>query len=812
MADFEKYIHLEGTFGQCVRFLLFEHGTRPYGAPEKIGRRWTEKEFADAVGVDQRAVRYWLSDQKVPQEMLSIERVLFGDNERYDTWRKELRAAYHSKKEFRSRRSKLPDQKIVGRATIAGNSLTKSPLLYSLPRLNPDFIGRKAVIKNIKANIIDNNILITALEGMAGIGKTTTAIQAVRELKTKDVFRDGVLFIDLGGFSQFLIPKTPKSALAELLRPFFSHEFVMPSEFHHLKLLWNETLSDKNMLIILDNARDETQIEPFLVDCDGCRFLITSRRRLAIPGVQTIEIDLLAKKEAIQLAKRLANRRKIHRVSSTQAGQVARLCGYLPIAILSISNSIGVTKGLDINGYLERLDNSARATDAIKDAKAQLRVSIEALDDDTRMRWVTLGAFEGPFDPGAASAVWGAHADETLAKFEGLTLVLANDDGHYWLHDIYRAIAMEYLEADPSLMYETYQRHSRHYLNILSNIFHSYTAGGKNIRKSLQIFDVNRRQIEAGQAWAAAHLKANNSIAEIAWDYGNSGTWLAVLRFSIKQRLNWFETERAAAKQLRDRNLETYAMGNLSVTYYDHGYIAKSIEIAEETIKICEDLGVRSDDGRMIGNIAKAYAALENFDLAATLHETALDLFKKTNDYGSQCFAYGFLGRDYARLGNLELALQHSSYAIKLSRRYGNRLAEGWAEKSLGLTHLASGEADQAISHFSQAIAIARELGDKYGEGEALEGLGQAHSEIGDTVDAIKSYERQYLIASGSEDRRTEANALLNQSLIYNNMGNLPRAIELLENAIEIFERIEHPKAGAARAILAQWMSAGELH
>lgn len=66
-------------------------GTRPSGRPDAPGKQWTSKECADGLGINERTVRNWRGGRNTPVDIVSIERVLFGDNPVYAPWREELR-------------------------------------------------------------------------------------------------------------------------------------------------------------------------------------------------------------------------------------------------------------------------------------------------------------------------------------------------------------------------------------------------------------------------------------------------------------------------------------------------------------------------------------------------------------------------------------------------------------------------------------------------------------------------------------------------------------------------------------------------
>jgi hypothetical protein len=97
------------SFGQLLGWHLLR-GTRPGAQRNRAGRRWGMKEFAAAVGVSDRTVRFWLQDQHLPPEIETIERALFGRDLSSDVkWRIELRhahaAAWRRKRDTQLQRS-----------------------------------------------------------------------------------------------------------------------------------------------------------------------------------------------------------------------------------------------------------------------------------------------------------------------------------------------------------------------------------------------------------------------------------------------------------------------------------------------------------------------------------------------------------------------------------------------------------------------------------------------------------------------------------------------------------------------------------
>jgi DNA-binding SARP family transcriptional activator len=94
-----------------------------------------------------------------------------------------------------------------------------------LPAAAGHFTGRRGELELITAppgpsqgaDVGGGTVVIWAVDGMAGIGKTALAVHAAHRLAGK--FPDGQLFIDLHGYTQGYPPREPDEALGSLLCP-----------------------------------------------------------------------------------------------------------------------------------------------------------------------------------------------------------------------------------------------------------------------------------------------------------------------------------------------------------------------------------------------------------------------------------------------------------------------------------------------------------------------------------------------------------------------------------------------------------------
>jgi class 3 adenylate cyclase len=174
-------------------------------------------------------------------------------------------------------------------------------------------------------------VVITAIDGLGGVGKSSLAVEAAWRLA--DRFPDGQLYLDLHGSTVGLDPLTPLQALTHLLGSLGTDPSSIPTEVEEATARYRTLASHRRLLILLDNARDATQVRPLLPGHPGCAVLVTSRDTLAfLDGVTRVALDVLPEPQALELLDRLVGPDRIH-AEPDAARRLVRACGLLPLAI-----------------------------------------------------------------------------------------------------------------------------------------------------------------------------------------------------------------------------------------------------------------------------------------------------------------------------------------------------------------------------------------------------------------------------------------------------------------------------------------------
>ncbi|MFI7675697.1 BTAD domain-containing putative transcriptional regulator [Actinophytocola sp. NPDC049390] len=184
--------------------------------------------------------------------------------------------------------------------------------------VSPGFVGRAAELSQLGGGT-------TAIVGPAGVGKTALALHW--GVVAGEKFPDGQLYADLRGFDR-RPPLPPTEVLARFLQAL---GVPVPDGEDERAARYRTTLADREMLVVLDNARDPDQVRPLLPGPSPAEVLITSRDDMrglvATHGVHRVTLGPLRPDDATELLSTVLG------PADAEFGELARLCDHLPLAL-----------------------------------------------------------------------------------------------------------------------------------------------------------------------------------------------------------------------------------------------------------------------------------------------------------------------------------------------------------------------------------------------------------------------------------------------------------------------------------------------
>lgn len=667
---------------------------------------------------------------------------------------------------------------VIGDNAQVGQSFHAAPTSkYSLNQIAPpprEFTGREAELQKLAAAVESGHTTIISLRGSGGIGKTALARKLASGLTSS--YSDGQIEIDLQGMTT---PISPAEAMAHVIHAYSPWE-ALPKTESELRGRYFSILSGKRILLFLDNASDANQIEP-LIPPDTCLLIITSRQRFYFQGMYEMDLNTLQLNEARSLLLKLAPS------IGNEADEIAGMCGLLPMALELAGRALRERPDLSALDYAHHLAESQKRFDKVD---AALNLSLKLLEPSLQQLWRTLSVFPDHFESQATATLW--DMDVTLAA-DALNLMnryslteYEPNSKRYHLHDLARLVA-DNLVSD-SMRYDLQKQHSIYYLDVLQRA-NDDANKGESFKQGLELFDLEWRNIQAGQAWAALWTNDDDEAARLCNLYADAWGLLS-LRLHPHRMAAWYEAAVKAARRLGYRGAEGAWLGNLGLAHAAVSETRTAIDFYTQALAIARSINDQRNERVWLSSLGSAYRDLGQFRKSIDLYSQAQAVCRATEDPAGEEIALTGLGLAHLAMSETRAAIEFHKQALDLALTSGYRLSQANCLVNLGDSYFDLGDARQSISHYDQALEAYREFGEVSGEGVTLGSLALAYSDLGEIDKAIELYERAIAISRALGNRHGEETNLNNMGLTYLGLNKANQAWQCFELALTIAQQI----------------------
>jgi DNA-binding SARP family transcriptional activator/tetratricopeptide (TPR) repeat protein len=708
--------------------------------------------------------------------------------------------------------------------------------LAALDRLLPG-PGRSAGTDN---NLAGRAVVISALSGTAGVGKTALAVYWAHRAKAD--FPDGVLYVNLRGYDSSL-PVPPEQALGRFLQAMGVKAEDIPQGSDARAARYRTVMRDRRMLVVLDNTASEEQVRPLLPGTGTAVVLVTSRDSLtglcAREGAHRLDLGLLPTADAAGLLCTLIGDRATSDPGAT--AELARLCARLPLALriaAELANSRPHIPLAALAAELEDQETRLDLLDAGGDPGTAVRAvfswSCEHLPPGAAAGFAVLGLHPAPdWDCYAAAALTGttpAEADKLLGVLGRAHLIQPIGPGRYGMHDLLRAYATELAVHGRDGPRQALTRLFDYYLAAATTATDTLvcwlataddwsigfspsmarTAVGSGPGPAYRdrrpgppppgvhlpaLTDPSDRQPRAADAWLQTELPSLIVIAAYTASHGwpehtvRLATALDPYLSTTEPRLIYTYAA-DAADACGDYPAQAHFLISLGTYDYQQGHrqhdpgrYQQAIGRYQQALDIARSCGNASAHARALVNLGLAYGDQGHYRLAAECYQQALTLARTSGDtYGQACALNN--------LGSLHSWQRHYTQAApfyRMAQRLCRAIRFGDGE------FIATNNLRQNCSLIDHC---ARSLRNGQDHPYDLINLGHAYRQAGHHQQAIERFEQARDVACDAGDSYHLARALNNLGAVHAEQGRYPEATACYQAVLEL-----HPAASDFRAL-----------
>jgi tetratricopeptide (TPR) repeat protein/transcriptional regulator with XRE-family HTH domain len=612
---------------------------------------------------------------------------------------------------------------------------------HQLPPDVAHFTGRRGELAQLHILLAKGSprtVVISAIAGTAGVGKTALAVHLAHKLASH--FPDAQLYVNLRGYEPHQ-RLSPTQVLDRFLRALGVASEALPTNLEEQVALYRSLLADRHALVVLDNASSADQVRPLLPASPTCLALVTSRDHMAglvaQEGARLINLDVLTPEEAVELLAHIIGADRVG-AEAEAAVTVAKLCGYLPLAISIAGARLVARPAMSVTDLAARLVDERRRLGELSvgdiEVRASFALSYQSLDPAVARMFRRLGLIAGPaFAPGVAAALIDATPEEAETLLEVLVdahlLEVAPIPGRYRFHDLLRLYARERVEVEEAgrdrdaalrraLDWYVDTADAADRLIIPGRRRLPYEPAGRRVEpvfesraQALAWFEVERASLVA-----AARQAADCGLYAAAWQIPDAMLGFFYIRNYLVDLQSTHQVGLIAAREARNQQAEARMLTSL-------GRVAGP-DCYQEALTISQQIGDRWGESRALHRLGAVHLNLRQFAEALDCYREALAIAQKIGDRYREAATLGGLGIIHCNLRQFEKAISWCSQGLKIFREIGDRWGEGIALHNLGEAYREPGQFAEAIDYYQQALASHREAGARYFEGRALDCLG----------------------------------------------------------------------------------------
>jgi tetratricopeptide (TPR) repeat protein len=546
-------------------------------------------------------------------------------------------------------------ERVPGTASLPGESAERSGAILHLPPDTGDFTGRAEQVDTVvriisaTAHHFSDSVPVASISGKPGVGKTTLAIRVAHLVK--GAFPDGQIYANLHGAESRAAD--PSDVLAGFLRELGVDGAHIPEGIDERARMYRAQLARRRVLVVLDNAADESQVRPLLPGGRGCAVLVTSRTRMAaLAGANSIPLDVMSSMQATDLLAAIIGSERALAEPEALA-EIARHCGYLPLALRIAGARLLSRPAWQISWFGARLRDESRRLDMLRagdlEVRASFALSYHSRDAAEQRAFRMLGLINSDFPAWNLAVLLSENVDyaeqvlEQLVDAELIEIVGVDAAGliRYRLHDLLRDFAREAVnDTEPTgARRKALCRLVRQYADsaqLASALLHpgdTYPDIDSPLAESIIRADPWRWfTSERANLVAMVDQSHTAGLWEETWRLAESLP--AMLEWRADWR-SWESTHRLAldaTRAARDDHAEAVILRSLGALYRELGRYDDAADLLNRAAVIFDGLGDRSRWAASMRSLGDNYRYQGRLAEAIDAFSAAFDVFDSTSD------------------------------------------------------------------------------------------------------------------------------------------------------------------------------------